>query len=108
MTQPDFSATTTICHLARASEWSSYQASGRIAPESLASEGFVHCSTHEQSATTIARYFVGVDDLLVLTLSVAALGASIRWDESHPGEWFPHVYAPIPLAAVIEVSPATA
>jgi uncharacterized protein (DUF952 family) len=108
VTQPDFSAIATVCHLARSVEWAGYQQSGLISPPSLRSEGFVHCSTLEQSTTTIDRYFVGVDDLLIVTLDVAALGPGLRWEESHPGEWFPHVYGPIPMAAVIEVTPVAA
>ncbi len=45
---------------------------------------------------------------MLLVLDTAALGDALRWDESRPGETFPHVYAPIPVSAVTAVERVTA
>lgn len=94
-----------IFHLATPSEWDDAQATGRIAPASLASEGFVHCSTEGQVAATIERHFDGVDELVLLRLHPDGLADALRWEESRPGEAFPHVYRAIDLAEVAEVIP---
>ena len=82
-----------------------YQVSGSIAPDSLASEGFVHCSWGRQVAGTVDRHFGGVPDLLVLELDPGALGGAelVEEDTAGTGAVFPHVYGPVPLAAVREV-----
>ena len=38
----------------------------------------------------------------------AAIAGDLRWEEGRPGERFPHVYAPIPLGAVLSVEDVTA
>jgi uncharacterized protein (DUF952 family) len=92
-----------ILHIATPSEWAAARQTGRIAPPSLATEGFVHCSTRAQLAGTLGRHFAGSGPLVLLVLDEAAIASDLRWEESLPGERFPHVYAPIPVTAVVAV-----
>ena len=47
----------------------------------------------DQLDDTIARHFAGVDELVLLApATTTALGDALRWEESRPGERFPHVY----------------
>jgi uncharacterized protein (DUF952 family) len=94
-----------IFHLATPGEWAAAQSDGAIAPASLAAEGFVHCSTADQLDDTILRHFVDSDELVLLRLHDAAFGDALRWEESRPGEAFPHVYRAIGLHEVAEVVP---
>lgn len=94
-----------IFHLATPAAWATARATGTIAPPSLTTEGFVHCSTEDQLEGTIARHFGGVDELLLLRLREDGLGGALRWEESHPGERFPHVYRAIAVDEVDEVVP---
>lgn len=73
-------------------------------PASLDDEGFVHCSTRSQLAGTLARHFPGGGPLVGLVLDPTLLGVvELRWEESRPGERFPHVYGPLPVGAVVAV-----
>ena len=92
-----------ILHLITPTDWAEARRTGAVAPASLASEGFVHCSTRAQLAGTLARHFRGAGPLMALVLDPGAIDADLRWDESYPGERFPHVYAPIPVTAVVAV-----
>jgi uncharacterized protein (DUF952 family) len=92
-----------LWHLALPEEWATAQATGFVAPPSLDAEGFVHCSTEEQVDGTIARHFAGVDELVLLRVDHRDLGDSLRWEESRPGEPFPHVYRAIRVDEVTEV-----
>ena len=94
-----------IFHLATTDEWAVAQASGVVAPPSLATEGFVHCSTDDQLRSTIERHFAGVDELVLLRLDPASFADDLRWEESRPGETYPHVYRGIALGEVLEVIP---
>jgi uncharacterized protein (DUF952 family) len=94
-----------IFHLATPEEWATAQATGSIAPASLATGGFVHCSTEIQLDDTIQRHFVGTDELVLLRLRADELRDALRWEESRPGEAFPHVYRAIALDEVAEAIP---
>jgi uncharacterized protein (DUF952 family) len=88
-----------VLHVATPAEWAEARRTGTVAPPSLATQGFVHCSTRDQLPATLARHFAGAGELVLLVLDEDALG-DLRWEESRPGERYPHVYNPIPIAAV--------
>jgi uncharacterized protein (DUF952 family) len=92
-----------ILHITTADDWAAARQAGTVTPPSLSSEGFVHCSTRAQLASTLERHFRGAGPLVLLVLHPGAIAADLRWDESYPGERFPHVYAPIPVSAVVAV-----
>lgn len=68
--------------------------------DSLAVEGFIHCSNAEQVAGTLRRFFAGKTGLLLLEIDAALLGPKLVHEEGEPGVDYPHVYGPIPLATV--------
>lgn len=76
------------------------------APVDLA-DGYIHLSTAEQLPETLARHFAGQRDLHLAAVDLAAMGAAIRWEASRGGQLFPHIYASLPLAAVIAHGPLT-
>jgi uncharacterized protein (DUF952 family) len=91
-----------IFHITTRVAWASAQDTGEVAPDSLATEGFVHCSTEAQVPGSIERHFAGHDDLVLLRLRDDAVAADLRWDEGRPGELFPHVYRALRLTDVAE------
>ena len=94
-----------LYHLATDAEWAEQQAAGTIAPASLGSEGFVHCSWGRQVAGTVGKHFAGVTGLLALELDPAALGVELVEEDSYgSGQAFPHAYGPIPAAAVVRTT----
>ncbi len=97
-----------LVHFTTVDAWAEFESSGDrwITAPSLAAEGFIHCSSPWQAAATVARHFAGRSDVVALALDPAGLPASeLRWDESYPGVFFPHHYAPIPRAAVMAAVP---
>ena len=68
-----------------------------------ARDGFLHFSTAAQLRVTAARHRAGITNLWMIEADAAALGAALRWEaasgSSRPG-LFPHLYGPLPLAAV--------
>jgi glutathione S-transferase len=95
-----------LWHLADGPEWTeavrtgSYQRSTR--GQSLAEVGFVHCSYPEQLAGVAAAFYADAGDLVLLRIDPARVPAVIR-----VGDGFPHVYGPIPVAAVTAAEPLT-
>jgi uncharacterized protein (DUF952 family) len=74
------------------------------APVDLA-DGYIHFSTAEQVAETAAKHFAGQDDLVLVAVDAALLGDALKWEPSRGGALFPHLYAPLGLAAVHWVKP---
>jgi uncharacterized protein (DUF952 family) len=74
----------------------------RGAPVDLA-DGYIHFSTAEQAVETAAKHFAGQDNLLLVQVDSAALGASLKWEPSRGGALFPHLYGDLDLAAVAKV-----
>jgi uncharacterized protein (DUF952 family) len=73
------------------------------APVDLA-DGYIHLSTADQLDETVAKHFAGQDDLHVAAVDLAALGEAVKWEPSRGGALFPHVYAALPLSAVVAYS----
>ncbi|MCW2622471.1 MAG: hypothetical protein JWL64_2073 [Frankiales bacterium] len=67
---------------------------------SYADEGFVHLSRADQVAGTLRRYYAGLPGPLVLLVVDPAAAGEIRVEGG-----FPHLYAPLPLHAVVAVLP---
>ncbi|MBA4048384.1 MAG: DUF952 domain-containing protein [Sphingomonas sp.] len=76
------------------------------APIDLA-DGYVHLSTAAQVTETVDKHFAGQSDLWVAAIDLAALGEAVRWEPSRGGQLFPHIYAALPMAAVVAHAPLT-
>jgi uncharacterized protein (DUF952 family) len=94
-----------ICHIITRDDWATAQAAAAYTAASLASEGFIHCSTPAQVPATAARFYAGRSDLLLLAIDPARLTAELRYEEGEPGVLFPHIYGPLNLTAVVAVHP---
>lgn len=66
-------------------------------------DGYIHLSTAGQAAETARLHFAGRADLVLLELNVEALGPALKWEPSRGGSVFPHLFAPLPVEAVLEV-----
>jgi uncharacterized protein (DUF952 family) len=93
-----------ILHICTRDEWSA-QAAGSHEADTLASQGFIHCSTEEQVHVPATALFRGRQDMVLLEIDESRLPTPIIWEEGdppHPDGWiFPHLYAPLPVAAVV-------
>jgi len=72
----------------------------RGAPVDIA-DGYIHLSTAEQLEATIAKYFTGQRGLMIAEVDLVLLGDAIRWEPARGGDLFPHIYAELPMHAVI-------
>lgn len=93
-----------IFKILRTAEWRSFQAAGRFdgSPDDLR-DGFIHFSAAEQVAGTLAKYFSGEAEVVILTVPAPPLGDALRWEASRNGALFPHLYRPLLLEEVSDV-----
>jgi uncharacterized protein (DUF952 family) len=64
-------------------------------------DGYIHCSTPEQLATTLALYFAQRSDILLLAFNDAFNEnderLDVRWELSRNQSLFPHIYGAVQM-----------
>ena len=65
-------------------------------------EGFIHCSTWDQTLSTANKHFKDKDDLILLDIYTPDIKAEVKFENTSGGEeLYPHIYGPIDLKAVV-------
>jgi uncharacterized protein (DUF952 family) len=97
--------TQTVFKLVDRTSWQAAERSGAFAGSPAdVRDGFIHLSTAAQVPETATRHFAGQSDLVLVAVAVERLGDALRWEPSRGGALFPHLYAPLPLGAVLWVA----
>lgn len=91
-----------IYHLLPQTCWEP-QGPGPYRADSLAREGFIHCSYHDQVARIANAFYESQTDLLVLCIDLARLSSPVHVEDAGTGELFPHVHGPIDWEAIVTV-----
>lgn len=93
---------TTAFKILTADQWAQFQRDGLFhgAPVDMA-DGYIHMSTSDQVAGTLAKHFAGQDNLTIAEIDLTRLGGELKWEVSRGGALFPHLYAPLPMSAVV-------
>lgn len=94
-----------ILHITTKTAWQSAQQAGQYILPSLATEGFIHCSTAEQVVPVAQRFYAGQHGLVLLILDSDRIRPEVRYEAGtdKPDELFPHIYGPLNLDAVTRV-----
>jgi uncharacterized protein (DUF952 family) len=96
----------TIFHITTVDAWRAATAAGVYTADSLASEGFIHCSQADQVEWVANTRFKGRTDLVLLRIDEVLVGARVARENLEGGAWlFPHIYGPLPVGAVMDVTP---
>jgi uncharacterized protein (DUF952 family) len=91
-----------IFHITSRASWSAAHGSGAYSADSLAGEGFIHCSTEEQILRVANAFYSNQHGLVILMIDLSKLKPAVRWEAGtdKPDELFPHIYGPLNLEAV--------
>ena len=68
-------------------------------------DGYIHFSTGSQAVETARLHFAGQADLLLVAVDATAFGDALKWEPSRGGDLFPHLFADLPLDAVLWEKP---
>jgi uncharacterized protein (DUF952 family) len=100
-------------HLALAADWAAATAAGeyRVSTRgaTLAEHGYIHLSFPHQLAGVAQARYRDAGELVVLEIDPARLTARVVVEPGAPepgAELFPHLYGPLPVAAVTSVRAA--
>ena len=91
-----------IFHICRRVDWDVPGSDFR--DPSLASEGFIHCSTRAQVGETANALFRGQEGLVLLVIDPSRTAAPVVFEDCYEkGQAFPHIYGPLNRDAVLRV-----
>lgn len=97
-----------IYHITEPDQWRRSLAqgmhTGSTRDRDLVDEGFIHCSTAEQWPSVVDRFYADTTALLLLHIDENSLDAPLIFERiGDAPEPFPHLYGPLPVAAVVKV-----
>lgn len=94
----------TIYRVLGADEWAQALASGKYdgAAHDIA-DGFIHFSTRDTLAATLALHYSKRDGLKLLHVPVAPVEAKLKWEPARGGTLFPHLYDALSVSHVTRV-----
>ena len=90
-----------IYHIVLPEVWEKFSAEKFYEADSLASEGFIHCSFADQLEAVLQRYYKGAEQVLILTIDTEKLTSKLVKEPSTNNEIYPHIYGQINLDSVI-------
>jgi uncharacterized protein (DUF952 family) len=97
---------TTVYKLVAADLWRAAEDRGVFTGAGIdLNDGFIHLSSAAQARRTAQLYFKGQGNLVLVAVDGASLGDALKYEPSRDGDLFPHLYGPLPLAAVLSVRP---
>ena len=93
-----------IYHIVLPEVWERFKDKPSYQPDSLASEGFIHCSYPGQLPTVLKRYYYGrVERVMILKIDTDKLFAKLVKEASTNNEMYPHIYGRLNHNAVVDV-----
>lgn len=102
--RPQLLPVAALFHLVDPQAWAS--CGDTLRPPSLSTEGFVHLSFADQVEGSANRHCSQASSLVALEVDPVLVGSQVRVEDSYDsGTSFPHVYGPLPRAAVTAVHP---
>ena len=93
----------TILHITQRQEWEMAKNLGTYRSHTLASEGFIHCSTTAQAIGSANRFFKNQKDLVILVIDIDRVKPELRYEGADTTNLFPHIYGELNIDAVVEV-----
>jgi len=94
-----------ILHITSRKQWEEATKMGSYEGDSLATEGFIHCSAVTQVIQVANALFKGKRDLVLLVIDPSKVRPETRWEGQEGGPLFPHIYGQLDCGAVSEVLP---
>jgi uncharacterized protein (DUF952 family) len=93
-----------IYHIVVPEVWESVGGRPFYEAESLATEGFIHCSFAGQLDAVLDRYYSGAKSVIILKIDPSALTSDLVEEPSTNNEIYPHIYGKINRGAIVEIS----
>ncbi len=94
-----------IYKIFRADEWAMLQSEGETTGAPIdVTDGYIHFSTAQTVAETAAKYFAGIDGLVLLAVETEGL-TPLKWEPARKDVLFPHLYRKLTMQDVLWAKP---
>ena len=92
-----------IFHVVKKEDWKEYKKDSRYHPESLDTNGFIHCSSGRDIESITNSLYKGEDGVLLIIINTTLVEPEIRYENSgNSNIKYPHIYGPLNMDAVID------
>jgi len=95
--------TRVLFHITPKAVWENALKAGVYRARSLDNEGFIHCSKASQVTNVASRLFRAQKGLVLLCIDSTKILSPLKYEQIPGGEFYPHIYGPINLDAVVKV-----
>ena len=86
--------------------WAAAAKTGEFAGAAIdLTDGYIHLSSADQVVETVAKHFAGQDNLVLLSVSTAAVQDQLKWETSRNDQLFPHLYRSLRTTDVTDLHP---
>jgi uncharacterized protein (DUF952 family) len=98
-----------ILHIVHRKDWEESALSGYYKPSSINTDGFIHCSTIEQTVDTANQFFPNQSGLILLCIDKNKSEAEVKYEgpacvnDQRIESLFPHIYGPLNVSAVVRI-----
>lgn len=92
-----------IYHIVLPEVWERFKDRPSYQPESLATEGFIHCSYPGQLEAVLERYYRNAEKVLILKIDTDKLLSKLVKEPSTNDEMYPHIYGRLNHNAVVGI-----
>src|SRR5688572_11130737 len=92
-----------IYHIVLPEIWERFKDRPSYQPDSLATEGFIHCSYPSQLEAVLKRYYSRAEKVLILKIETEKLLSKLVKEPSTNNEIYPHIYGRLNQSAVVSV-----
>ena len=92
-----------IYHIVLPEVWEKFKDEYKYEADSLAAEGFIHCSYRSQLDEVLQRYYKDAGKVLILHINPHYLTSPLVAEPSTNREIYPHIYGKINKSAVVNV-----
>ncbi len=97
-----------IYHIVTSDYWAKFENIAEYVSETFEAEKFIHCCRKEQIAGVLERFFVGVNNLLIVEIDESKLSSPLLYEVVPDSEeTFPHIFGPINHEAIVVVREET-
>ena len=90
-----------ILHICTRQSWEEAAVADEYTGDTLATEGFIHCSTPEQVVEVANYMFKGTPRLLLLVIDESKVKNELKYEDAGNGKLYPHIYGSLNLDAVL-------
>lgn len=95
-----------LYHITTGTDWEAAEKTGIYRADSLANDGFIHCSTLVQLLMPANAMYRGQEGLVLLVIDPSRVKPEVVYEDCYQsGHRFPHLYGPLNIDAVVSVLP---